>query len=53
VIEVNEDVPVGHKIALTTIEVNQGVIKYGYSIGKASKQIQQGEWVHTKNLVTA
>lgn len=52
VIEVNEDVPVGHKIALTTIEMNEDVIKYGYSIGKASKQIQQGEWVHTKNLVT-
>ncbi|OLS42180.1 UxaA family hydrolase [Bacillus sp. MRMR6] len=52
VVEVREDIPVGHKMALTTIEKNADVIKYGYPIGKAKALIQPGGWVHTPNVMT-
>lgn len=42
----------GHKTALTDIAKGQAVIKYGYPIGLASKNIKKGEHVHTHNLVT-
>lgn len=47
-----EGIPRGHKIALATIEKGQDVVKYGYSIGKATDLIQKGCWVHTHNLQT-
>lgn len=47
-----EDIPRGHKIALTDIEKGQDVRKFGYSIGKATNLIQKGCWVHTHNLQT-
>lgn len=46
------DILAGHKIALEDIEENQPVIKYGYPIGYAAKQILKGEWVHTHNIRT-
>ncbi|MBU9723573.1 MULTISPECIES: UxaA family hydrolase [Bacillaceae] len=48
----NGDVPVGHKIALQTIPDNGDIIKYGYPIGKATKEIIPGDWVHTHNMKT-
>lgn len=47
-----DDIPAGHKFALTRMEAGEEVIKYGYSIGKVSKVIQPGEWVHTHNVKT-
>lgn len=44
-----EDVPFGHKFALTTIESGESVRKYGEQIGVASTDIDPGEWVHTHN----
>jgi len=42
----------GHKTALTDIAKGQAVIKYGYPIGLASKNIKKDEHVHIHNLVT-
>lgn len=47
-----EDIPQGHKIALTNFEPNDVVTKYGYPIGHAISAIQRGGWVHTHNLAT-
>ena len=56
--EVTEDVtttgPVGpgHKIAVTPIKQGEHVIKYGYSIGLATRDIQPGDFVHSHNLAS-
>jgi altronate hydrolase len=44
--------PAGHKIALSSINKNENIIKYGFPIGHAVMSIQQGEWVHTHNTQT-
>lgn len=51
-ISVLEDVPKGHKIALYDIPQGAGVIKYGYPIGRAKKNILRGEWIHSHNMKT-
>ena len=51
-IVLRNDVPKGHKIALTDIKAGDEVIKLGFSIGKASQDITAGEHVHAHNLVT-
>ncbi|NOX56189.1 MAG: UxaA family hydrolase [Planctomycetes bacterium] len=48
-----QDIPLGHKIALVDIPKGQPVIKYGESIGVATKPIKKGQHVHTHNLKTA
>ena len=47
-----EDIPCGHKFALTDIKTNENIIKYGYPIGHALVDIKKGEHVHVKNLKT-
>ena len=42
----------GHKIALCNIEKGTDIIKYGYPIGVATKDIAQGESVHSHNMKT-
>lgn len=44
--------PRGHKVALCDIPAGAEVIKYGFPIGKATKDIAKGEWVHSHNLAT-
>lgn len=44
------DIPAGHKVALKDINKGEFVIKYGEVIGRASKDIKKGDWVHTDNL---
>jgi len=48
-----QNVPLGHKIALTDIGNGDQVIKYGEAIGNATKAINKGQHVHTQNLKTA
>ena len=47
-----EDVPMGHKFALSAIREGGNVIKYGSPIGRATADIAPGEWVHTHNVRT-
>ena len=45
-----QDIPFGHKFSLKDIEQGETVIKYGETIGLATKQIRQGEHVHVHNV---
>ena len=51
-ITLKEDIPQGHKFALTTIDTDAPVIKYGAQIGLAKEVIPTGSWIHTHNLRT-
>ena len=46
----NGTVPAGHKYALRSIGAGEYVVKYGEVIGRATRDIAEGEWVHTHNL---
>lgn len=41
---------VGHKVALHNIAKGQKIIKYGVSIGSATRDIQVGDHVHLNNV---
>lgn len=47
-----DDIPSGHKLAIEEIKKDQPVIKYGYPIGTAQKNILPGHWVHSHNMMT-
>ena len=51
-ISVKEDVKRGHKIAIKDIKSNEDVIKYGFPIGHATADVEQGQWIHTHNTKT-
>jgi altronate hydrolase len=51
-IKLLDDIPVGHKVALQSIEPDADVIKYGAPIGHAIALVQTGNHVHTHNLKT-
>lgn len=48
----NQNVPIGHKVALRDLAVGEAVIKYGHDIGKVIQPIRRGDHVHTHNLKT-
>ncbi len=50
-LEVKEEIPFGHKIALQKIPKGGAVIKYGERIGRAIREIKPGELVHIHNVV--
>lgn len=43
----------GHKIALRDMQKGHEIIKYGFCIGHATRDIKNGEHVHTHNMKTA
>ncbi len=47
-----EDLPRAHKMALKEIKKGEDIIKYGYPIGHATKDIKAGEHVHVNNTKT-
>ena len=49
-IVLSQNIPFGHKFSLKDIEQGEAVIKYGETIGLATKQIRQGEHVHVHNV---
>ena len=51
-IVLEDNLPVGHKVALQTIHADGNVIKYGAPIGHATVEIGTGNHVHTHNLKT-
>jgi len=51
-IVINQNIPLGHKIALEDIRKGDLVKKYGHSIGIATEDIIQGDWIHTHNLTS-
>ena len=48
-----QEIPLGHKISLTSLAMSAPVIKYGEPIGTASAIIKPGEHVHVHNLKSA
>jgi altronate dehydratase len=49
-IKAKDPLPLGHKIALTDIHKGEQIKKYGAVIGKASKDILVGQYVHIHNV---
>ena len=52
-ITVLEAIPRGHKVALAVISAGAAVMKYGSSIGVATRDILPGAHVHTHNVSSA
>lgn len=46
------DIPLGHKVAMCDMAVNDTVIKYGVDIGKVVANIKTGEHAHVHNIKT-
>lgn len=49
-LEVCEDIPLGHKLALRSIHDGENVTEYGRNIGCATSEILKGACVHVHNL---
>ncbi|BDC17635.1 dehydratase [Acidianus sp. HS-5] len=49
-IKSEDDVPLGHKIALRDIKKGDKVLKYGRVIGEATQDIKKGQHVHVHNI---
>lgn len=48
----NHDVPIGHKVALSDLALDDTIIKYGQDIGKMIADAGTGDHVHVHNLKT-
>ncbi len=49
-IELVDDVPLSHKVAVRPVDLDADVLEYGRPIGSASSAIATGAHVHTHNL---
>ncbi|KGT92830.1 flagellar basal body P-ring biosynthesis protein FlgA [Erwinia typographi] len=49
---VKDAIPIGHKLAIRDLAINDTVIKYGEDIGRVVATIQQGEHLHVHNVKT-
>ncbi len=49
---VKDAIPIGHKLAIRDLAVNDTVVKYGEDIGRVVAAIQQGEHLHVHNVKT-
>lgn len=47
-----QEIPLGHKIALSNMKKGSSCIKYGQDIGRIVADIRTGEHVHIHNLKT-
>ena len=47
-----EDIPAGHKVLMSDVKEGEDIIKYGYPIGHALKDMKAGDWVNEHNLKT-
>lgn len=49
-VTINSDIPFGHKFAIKSANIGDDILKYGESIGKATKNINKGDYVHVHNV---
>jgi altronate dehydratase small subunit len=49
-ITLGEDIPSNHKCAAVDIRSGDPIIKYGMNIGRASRDVRQGDYVHVHNI---
>jgi len=47
-----DEIPLGHKIAMTDLKEGDTILKYGHDIGKVIKSIKKGQHVHVHNVKT-
>jgi (2R)-sulfolactate sulfo-lyase subunit alpha len=47
-----QDIPIGHKLALKDMSVGDTIFKYGVDIGKVVAPIKAGEHAHVHNIKT-
>jgi altronate dehydratase len=52
-VDIAEDIPFGHKLAMAEIGAGDSVVKYGEVIGRATSAIAAGRHVHVHNVVSA
>ncbi len=51
-VTLQSDIPAGHKFALGDLKEGDNIIKYGFPIGHATRDIAAGEHIHIHNLKT-
>ena len=51
-VNAQQDIPIGHKVALKDMATGDTVIKYGISMGKVVAPIKAGEHAHVHNIKT-
>ena len=51
-VKVNNDIPIGHKLALQDYAAGDTVMKYNTDIGKIVALVKKGDHVHVHNLKT-
>jgi (2R)-sulfolactate sulfo-lyase subunit alpha len=53
VVEVNAEIPLGHKVALRDLSEGDEVIEYGVRTAIVSAAISEGDYVHIHNVRSA
>jgi (2R)-sulfolactate sulfo-lyase subunit alpha len=51
-LQAEQDIPIGHKLALKDIKSGETIIKYGIDIGKSIADIKAGAHAHVHNIKT-
>jgi (2R)-sulfolactate sulfo-lyase subunit alpha len=51
-VRAQNDIPIGHKLAIAKLAANDTVIKYGTDIGRTVAPIKVGEHAHVHNIKT-
>lgn len=51
-VRIQSAVDLGHKFAVRPIAAGERVVKYGAPIGRATRDIAPGEYVHTHNMTS-
>lgn len=49
-VEVTQQIPLGHKVALQDLPTGGQVVEYGTVVGRATRDIHTGEHVHVHNV---
>lgn len=51
-VQAQQDIPIGHKVALKDMAVGDTVLKYGIDMGKVVANIKAGQHAHVHNIKT-
>jgi len=51
-LSLQQDIKIGHKIALTSIAEKEPIYKFGQIIGFSNCEISSGDWVHSHNMIS-
>ena len=51
-ITLHSDIPTGHKFSLVSRKAGDDVIKYGFTIGHTTRDVEAGEHIHSHNMKT-